>query len=145
MYFKLKTSILDIDISTDEKYIFISGFFGAGKSMMTEEISRVIRTDGDVMNMIQSDIEYHLVENNDNLSTMDLYIRNEKPCLFIADEFYANKLATRIAGKNACCLCVTRNTPKNINFSYKCLYKAYRDNMGVTHVKPDVKSQRRIC
>jgi len=138
MHFKLKTSILDIDISTDEKYIFISGFSGAGKSMMIEEISRVIRTEGNVINIIQSDIEYHLVENNDNLNTMDLYVRDEKPCLFIADEFYANKLATRIEGKNACCLCVTRNTPKNINFSYKCLYKAYRDSTGVTRVEPDV-------
>ena len=41
MHFSLNTSMLQVNIKTNEKYIFISGFSGAGKSLFVAKVERV--------------------------------------------------------------------------------------------------------
>lgn len=136
MLFKVKTSSIDVSIESEEKYVFISGFSGAGKSLFISEVERIVEVGNDAENLIESDLKYYIINNKTMLDTIEGLIESsKKPILFLADEFLAAKVTMAIANKNACCICVTRKPPKNINYSYKCLYQANRDDRGVTVIR----------
>lgn len=140
MFFKMNTEYVHADIETDEKYVFISGFSGAGKSLFVRELEQLIETD--TKEEIMSDLDYYVISNKQNFEDR-MALLGDKPCILIADEFYANKIALAIQNKNAYCICVTRNLPSNINFSYKSLYHAQRDESGVTYI--GIKYKQVIC
>lgn len=130
MYFKLHTNKIQVDIETKEKYVFIQGFSGAGKSLFIEEVERLSNLENMDVYSLDSDLDI-VVVNKGIIKNMQGIISNDRPVLFITDEFYACKVVTAIQGRNAACIAVTRKIPKNINFSYKCLYYAHKVN-GIT-------------
>ncbi|MDE6618904.1 MAG: hypothetical protein K2K74_00145 [Lachnospiraceae bacterium] len=131
MYFKMNTEFVHVDIETDEKYVFISGFSGAGKSLFVREVEQLIETGA--KDEIVCDLDFYVISNKQNFEDR-MALLGDNPCILIADEFYANKIALAIKDKNVYCICVTRNLPSNINFSYKSLYHAERDEKGLTQI-----------
>lgn len=131
MFFKMNTEYVHADIETDEKYVFISGFSGAGKSLFVRELEQLIETGA--KEEIACDLDFYVISNKQNFEDR-MALLGDSPCILIADEFYANKIALAIQNRNAYCICVTRNLPSNINFSYKSLYHAQRDARGVTQI-----------
>lgn len=131
MYFKLNTEYVHAEIETDEKYVFISGFSGAGKSLFVREVEQLIETGAN--DEIVCDLDFYVISNKQNFEDR-MALLGEKPCVLIADEFYANRVALAIKDKNVYCICVTRNLPSNVNFSYKSLYYAERDENGLTKI-----------
>jgi hypothetical protein len=123
--FKIDTDIVYGNFVFVDKYIFIQGDSGSGKSAFISEVSDTIKLGGIG---IECDLPYYLVSSKDELSNMKQVIDSGITAVFISDEFLGYKVLEIAKNKNAYCIIVTRNLHKNINASYKSIYIASNES-----------------
>lgn len=131
-YIKFSTDRVELDLELKDKYMLISGFSGVGKSLLFEELSLLYDLDSD---LIDSDLPVVLIRSKNDLSILRRLIGNIK-CLVISDEVFAHRVIELVQDINVYCILISRKIYKQYNFSYRCLYRAVRDNDGVTRIYP---------
>ena len=137
--FKLTTTRIHFEVELKDKYVFINGDSGRGKSLFISEIAGVIKSETN--GKIESTLTYHLIDKENDLRFIPNIIKEDGPAIFISDEYLAHKLIKAVKGLHAYCIVVTRKTYKDINFSYRCLYKMVRCEEGVSYIKPSFNIQ----
>ena len=134
--FSFTTAKVNFRVKTRDKYCFISGFSGEGKSLFIAELENYINFGA---GELRSNKEVHLVKTRDDLARMDHYIQTEESPVFVADEIVAHKVLRNIKDKKAYAILVTRHLFRDFNFSYRCLFVAKRDTDGVTRIHRKVR------
>lgn len=119
-YLSIKNKNTDIYLEFKDKYIFVQGDSGEGKSLLVsmlsdeETISRDVDTDLDIRILNKLTINDFKNWNNGEL--------------IVTDEVYARKYLSSFKTKNCYFLIVTRKIFKNINFSYRSIYNLVRND-----------------
>lgn len=126
-YLKIENNKISIDAKFTDKYIFIMGDSGVGKSLIVDTLSDEESFNKDV----ETDLEIKVLNKN-TLSTFDSWNNGE---LVVMDETYARKVISKLSNKKCYFMVVTRKVFKNINFSPRCIYTASRIN-GKTIIIP---------
>jgi len=132
----MTTKRIKFDVVMKDKVILIDGFSGAGKSAFVAAVEDCIEMDTDD---IQADLPYFVVSNSGTLRDMQAQIEKGVVAFFIADEVIAYKVLKAALGKQAYCILVTRKIYSNVNISYRSLYRAKRNEQGVTVIEPRIK------
>lgn len=127
-YFKFVSSHINIDIDLKDKYVFIDGFSGCGKSLFVTELVEALTLQPE---LVSSDLDVFVIQAK---AEIDL-IRNTKS-IIVCDEMLAPKVLDKTLGMNVYCIIVSRKNYKNLNFSYRCFYIAKRDEQGVMTIRP---------
>lgn len=125
-YLKINSKTVKIDITFKDKYVFILGDSGLGKSLIVDTLS----DEELVTHAVDTDLDIKIL-NKSTISEFDNWNNGE---LLVADEVYGRKVLNKLATKNCYILFVTRKVFTNINFSYRCLYTASRTE-GITTIK----------
>jgi hypothetical protein len=136
VYLNLVNDLININIETDEKYTFIQGFSGAGKSLFVQEVEACIETENDTL---KTSNKCYVISNPAGVDSIENLIGdNVEPIIFIADEQWASKVINKILGKSVYGIFITRKLPSELNFSYRCIYMAKRTEEGVTVIEHDI-------
>ena len=124
-YLKIDYSTLKMDIEFKDKYIFLQGDSGIGKSYITELLTN-------------NEIIKHYVKSDLDIRILNKYTKDDfdtwSNLLIIADEVYAKRFINRFYSKECYILIISRHPFTNINFSYRCLYIGIKDTDGVMTV-----------
>lgn len=140
MYLKLKTDCMDVDIETNTKYVFIQGSSGVGKSLFIQIIKMILESNVGLGTLLRSSSKCIIIDSNGFAKCInDIIAENDEPIIFLADEFYANKVIMALQNKNAFCIVITRHVPENINYLDKSVYKMVRTDNGITIVGRDAE------
>lgn len=119
-YLKIDSKNVKLDVEFRDKYVFIIGDSGVGKSLIVDTLgdeelnSRCVRSDLTIK-----------ILNKFTITEFDNWNSGE---LVVSDEVYARKVLQKLEHKNCYFMVVTRKVFKNINFSYRCIYEAKRDD-----------------
>lgn len=127
-YLKIKSSTVDIEVTFKDKYAFIVGNSGVGKSMLIETISKQPFEGA----YVESDLDYTIMSRE----SVKYFDAIPEGSLVIADEIYLRKFINKLSSKNCYFFLVTRNVSKGVNISQGCLYHAFRDTDGITRINP---------
>lgn len=117
-YLKISSKRIELDIEFTDKYIIVEGDSGVGKTLMVELLS-----DEEFERLLQTDLTIHVL----NKLTQNDYA-NWHEGLIVCDETYARKYSESFKQKNCSFLIVSRKNLKKVNYSYRSLYQAYREN-----------------
>jgi hypothetical protein len=140
MYLSLVNDLLNVNIDTNEKYTFIQGFSGAGKSLFVQEVEASIEIEDDTL---KTSNKCYVISNPAGVDSIPSLIANtEEPIIFIADEQWTSKVINKILGKSAYGIFVTRKLPSELNFSYRCIYTAKRTEEGITIIEHDIDLEK---
>lgn len=128
-FISVNTNRVQFNITLQEKVIFIRGYSGAGKSLIVQEIQRLLRSG---LNMLSTDCDVYLYLGG----TIPAFTETENPILYICDENEGGTLLNFIRGKKVYALIVSRKKYATWSYSYKSIYEAERCEDGVTRIKP---------
>lgn len=134
--FRFTTAKVDFSVKTRDKYCFISGFSGEGKSLFIAEVENYINFGAGTL---VTNRHMVLIKSKLELEMVDRIIQENDAPVFIADEIIAHKVLEKIKNKNAYAILVTRHLFRDFNFSYRCLFVAKRDENGVTRIHRKVR------
>lgn len=127
---KLSTLAMDVDITFQEKVVFVRGFSGTGKSLFVSELQQVLEKN---IGILETNAKITVVNN----SAIVEYIReveSDKPTVYVCDENYAEEVLAKVKGLNVYAVIVSRKKHADWNYSYKSVYQASREN-GKTIIK----------
>lgn len=130
-YLRFKNIEVDVDLELKDKYIFISGFSGEGKSKLFSDLDEALQLEPE---SVQSDLPIICVKTQNELNQLESIVDNRK-CIVVADEILAYKIIQKTISWDVYCVLITRKVYSQFNFSYRCLYKAVRGVDGVTRLQ----------
>lgn len=132
MKLTLQTAVLDCEISIRDKYCFISGFSGQGKSLFIQELADSINTESE---SLSCSLPLVVVNTVSELSLLD---KANRSFVLACDEFLAHDVLMAIQNTECYAICVTRKVYKDVNYSDRCLYSAVRREDGKTVIRSNV-------
>lgn len=118
-YLKIKSDLIDIDVEFKDKYIFVTGSSGVGKSFMVSKFYDSFYR----KNVIETDLNVTVLDNN-LITKISNYDYTPKD-LIVSDEISIKAYLNVVKDFNCYFLIISRSIYKNINFSYRSLYKAF--------------------
>lgn len=128
-YLKFKSSRIDIDLSFVDKYTFINGDSGSGKSLFIEQLNMALDITPE---SIECPLNIIVINSTKQLNSIAL--ENDSTELLICDEPFARALINFVKGKYVYVIIVTRKVYSDLNFSYRCLHTLYRED-GIAKIK----------
>lgn len=132
MRFTINHPKFQCHIDITDKYAFVLGASGKGKSFIFQILQEIFQTRRD---LLQYDGDIHIIHDAMMVKDIPRYVEESPGCLIIVDEMYAGATLATARKLDCCVLAITRKDPAHIKHSYRSVFKASRVE-GVTYLKP---------
>lgn len=129
---KIKLPKVDISISLQDKFVLLSGDGCVGKTRIIKLLKQSLESGYDC---VECNNPFYVISTNEEVKLIDTIVSSKPGIVLIVDEFLAHKVLYNSLNKDCYVIAVSRRIYSDINMSYRCLQKLYRDDDGITRNK----------